>query len=195
MEKTKDFAKFWLIVHILCGVGMVLGGLYSSFSQHSTSPWDWALRIYLVSGVLVFVTLALRAKKAELKIHLSWVKIRYWKIYLFIALMFIGVSATNVIDYSLPNPENTNAIKVFLHFMFTGLLAASALLYVWHAYEIGSKDRGWSMTACIVGGLAFGLSVLGANLGWKVLSIALGELIISLCIATVMWPVINEQLE
>ena len=200
MENTKTFAKFWLIVHVLSGAWMVINGIYGSFSQHSTSTNDWALRLYLASGSWVFLTLMLRGHDRLSRIKMGWAKIRHWHIWMIISICFVGVSATNVIDYSIPDPNQTDPTRVFLHFVFTGLLALSATVFSWHYYPRYLKDgkinpdRKWTMLACAVGGLSFGLSVLGTNLGWSFISIAIGELIISICISLVAWPVINEQL-
>lgn len=194
MNDTKIFAKICLTIHVIAGLWMVVQGLYTSFSQHSTSTNDWALRLYLHSGAWTFLVLTLCAKRKQNALYLGWAKIRHWHIWLVIAASFVGVSATNVIDYSLPDPNMTDPTKVVLHYIFTGLLALSATFFAWHYYQRGTEDRELAMMSCSIGGLAFGLSVLGTKLGWSLLSISLGELIISTTLALVVWPVINEQL-
>lgn len=108
MNNTKIFAKICLIIHILSGLWMVVQGLYASFSQHATSTNDWALMLYLHSGALTFLVLLLCAKRKQNALYVGWVKIRHWHIWLLIASCFVGVSATNVIDWSLADPNQTD---------------------------------------------------------------------------------------
>lgn len=200
MNNTKIFAKICLLLHIVSAIVMVSIGLYDSFSQHSTSTLDWLLTIYLVSAVLVFTTLALKSNKSDFRIHLRWAKIRFWQIYLFIAMMFVGIRATNVVDYSIENPEETDGLRVVLHYVFTGLAALSALTFAWHKYTPRTSDRKWTILACFIGIIGFGTSLLSTWFEWnieifgRILNISLGEFLISLAISMVTWPTINEQL-
>lgn len=195
MNDTKTFAKICLIAHIIMGIIMVVLGIYESFSQSATSPdGDKFLRLYLSGAQWTFLILALRAKDAQKRIELRWAKIRHWHIWLVIAVSFVGISATNVIDYSLPDPNQTDSTKVLFHYIFTALGAASATFFAWHYYPRGTEDRKLAIIACLTGAITFGLSVLWTKLGSSFLSIAIGELVISTMIAFVVWPVINEQL-
>lgn len=195
MNNTKTFAKICLLLHIASAIVMVAMGVYDSFSQSATSPdGDKFLRLYLWSGTLTFMTLMLRAKSREKTLYLNWVKIRHWHIWLVIVFSFMGVAMTNVVDYSLSDPNLTNSTKIIFHFIFTGLLALSALFFSWHYYHKDLESRKWALVACIIGGLGFGLSFLSTKLGFVFISVATGEMIISIAIAFVVWPVINEQL-
>jgi hypothetical protein len=193
---TNTLAKTTLLIHIIAAVIMVAMGIYASFSQSATSPdGDKFLRLYLSGAQWTFLILALRGRDAEKRIQLGWAKIRHWQIWLVISVSFVGISATNVIDYSLMDPNQTDSTKVLFHYIFTALGALSATFFAWHYYPRVTGDRKLAMTACLIGGLAFGLSVLFTKLGWSFLSIAIGELVISTMIAFVVWPVINEQLD
>jgi drug/metabolite transporter (DMT)-like permease len=193
---TKTLAKTTLVIHVIAGIIMVAMGIYASFSQSATSPdGDKFLRLYLSGAQWTFLILSLKGKDIEKRIHLGWAKIRHWQIWLVIAASFVGISATNVIDYSLADPNQTDSIKVLFHYIFTALGAASATFFAWHYYPKGTEDRKLAMLSCLIGALAFGLSVLFTKLGWSFLSIAIGELVISTMIALVVWPVINEQLD
>lgn len=195
MENTKTLAKLFLVLHITAAVVMVIIGAYGSFSQSATSPdGDKFLRLYLESGMLTFTVLMIGSKRAARPLYVSWIKIRQWQVWMLIVLSFMGVSATNVVDWSLADPGQTDTIKVVLHFFFTGLLALSATFFSWHYYRKDLESRKWALVACIIGGLGFGLSVLINKMGFAFMSIAMGELIISTAMAFVVWPVINEQL-
>lgn len=201
MKNTKVFAKICLMAHIAAAIIMVAMGIYASFSQSATSPdGDKFLRIYLESGMLTFTTLMLCAKRRQNALYIKWVKIRHWHIWLVTVISFVGVSATNVIDYTLEDPNMTDPTKVAFHYAFTALLALSATFFSWHYYRWDLKGRKWALGWCIVGGLGFGLSVLftwmdiTVQILGKVVTISLGELLISIAIAFVVWPVINEQL-
>jgi|GEM_PF-3019133 len=201
MNDTKTLAKICLIAHIAMGIIMVALGIYESFSQSATSPdGDKFLRLYLSGAQWTFLILALRAKDAQKPIELRWAKIRHWHIWLVIAVSFVGISATNVIDYSLDDPNQTDSTKVLFHYIFTALGAASATFFAWHYFprytDEGkpNTERKWAIRACMVGAGTFAISVMATKMGWSFLSIAIGELVISTMIAFVVWPVINEQL-
>jgi len=193
MKATKLFAKICLILTYVSGGLMAFnvfaGQNFESWSLHATSVFDWLLRITLTCGALVYYVLTFRAKDSNNKLNVGWASIKYWNVTLFCAVMFNLISFTNVSDYSV-EPVDYSQFKIISHMVFTGLLAVGIFFYCWHFYERKTNARLWSSMSITAGAIGFVLSLIT-----DIWSIGLGEQIFLTMAASVMWPIINEELE
>lgn len=190
MKTEKILLKFLLLSTVAIALQMALLGWFDSYSQSATSEHgDWMLRTYLNGLMLVFAILGVTAKDKAERINLSWAKISFRWVCFFVALMAWGVDATNVVDYSLEIPESTSALKRTLHMIFTALTIGGSGFLGWHFFQKKTIGRNLAMIAVAVGITGF---LGGFKFGWY--SIAWGELIPTVAISAIVWPIINEQL-
>ena len=188
----KDLTKLFAILCVFSALVMGIFTVYESYSRGATShDWDWPLRTYLHFGSLTFAGLLFKADNRNKTFNFIGLRVKWWAMYLISVLAFYFVSATNVTDYSLM-PEDYDKVKVIAHMIFTALVAFSASIIGWHYFPKGSKQRYMSLGPITVGMILFGASLLSKT---DNLTTAMGETAVTLGVLSVVWVIINEQIE
>lgn len=174
---NRTILKGIFLVAFIDAVLMAAILLAPSYSQLALTKWDWMLQLYLGSGSLGALGLALNADNRNDLVKIIFFKIQFGYLYLGLSLSFLAVSAANVYAAELA------------HMAATGLVAVFAYLICWNYF----KDKVRRLLSIVwetVGLLLFVVTVI-----WFKEIIARGELAISFTTITILWIIINEKIK